>query len=112
MRYGCPMRLALLLAVSACAPTIGSEGSSVTLRGRVGGAAQHFVRGVPGKSEAFFDYAPDRKVLIYWKDPPTCSGEIEIEGTVIVESGRTKRPGSTEVMQMDAIDVHRVRCVD
>lgn len=109
------MRLVFAIVLVACgsAQSLGPEGSTVTLRGRVSDTPmQAFVQGIPGKTEAFFDYGPGEKIVIYWVSAPACRGEIEVTGTVRIESGRTKRQDTVEPMEQRVIDVHSARCVE
>jgi hypothetical protein len=103
----------LLLVVAACggSQSLGPEGSTVTLRGRISDSPkQAFEQGIPGKVVAHFDYATDSKVVIYWTSAPTCPGEIEIMGTVKMESGPNK--GGTKMNHERVVDVFRARCID
>jgi hypothetical protein len=108
------MKWLVLVVFAACAPsTLGPAGSTVTLRGRVSDTPmQAFVQGIPGKTEAFFDYEPGEKIVIYWVSAPACRGEIEITGTVKIESGRSKRQDAVEPMEQRVVDVHSARCVE
>lgn len=106
------MRWCLLLVVmSSCggSQSLGPEGSSVTLRGRISDSPkQAFEQGIPGKVAAHFDHA-GQKTVIYWVEAPSCPGEIEITGTVKIESGWSKARDTR--MQERVVDVHAARCI-
>jgi hypothetical protein len=93
-------------------------GATVTVHGRVATVIwQHIVGHVPGKKAAYFDVeAEDRQTVVYWKEPPTCAGLIEVTGQVIEVRGPPKRPGAKESKVDDSygelhIDVESARCV-
>jgi hypothetical protein len=93
-------------------------GATVTVQGRVATVIwQHLVGPVPGKLVAYFDVeGEDRQTVVYWKEPPACTGLIEITGTVIEVRGPSKRPGEKDAKVDESyselhIDVESARCV-
>lgn len=104
--------VAVILAAAACggAETLGPEGSSVTLRGRVSDTPkQALEQGIPGKIAAHFDHASG-KTVIYWVSAPACPGDIEVTGTVKIESAPAKAGDSTYMEKV--IDVRAAGCVE
>jgi len=94
-------------------------GATVTVQGRVATVIwQHLVKAVPGKQAAYFDLEEEgsRQTVVYWKDPPTCDGLIEVTGTVIEVRGAPKRPGAKPSLADESyselqIDVATARCL-
>ena len=118
-RYTCLVRLLLVVMLAACSgpQTLGPEGSTARLRGRVSDEPmEHMMTNVPGKQPAYFDYAPGKQVVVYWATDPKCKGEIVITGTVIAATGESKRrPSKGEPQEMfteRSIDVATASCVD
>ena len=94
-------------------------GATITVRGRVSQIIwQHIMTGVEGKKSAYFDLDGEKsqQTVVYWKDPPTCNGTIEVTGKVLEVRGGSKRPGgATKVDESYSelqIDVEHARCVD
>jgi hypothetical protein len=122
--------LAVVLLLSACGKTATTdplapnavttmsgahEGQSITLRGRVATAPwQHLMSGVQDKQEAYFDLgAGKEQTVIYWKDPPACSGEMVVTGKVIAVRGQSKGPkGAESNIEELHVDVATARCLE
>ncbi len=127
MRHA-PLAAALLLsASSSCTSTepmparapsattmAGAKpGAAITLRGRVSSTPwQHLMTGVPGKADAYFDLGGgSEQTVVYWKDPPKCSGDVEVTGKVLEVKGASKGSKADEVREPQ-VDVESARCVE
>jgi hypothetical protein len=96
------------------------DGMPVTVRGKVSTIIwQHMMTSVDGKKHAYFDVDGEKtQTVVYWKDPPTCSGMIEVTGKVLEIRGQSKRPGQQKESKVDDkyvelhIDVESARCVE
>ncbi|HMR07540.1 MAG TPA: hypothetical protein PKA88_17280 [Polyangiaceae bacterium] len=54
---------------------------------------QHVMGVVPGKRAEYFDLSSEMQTVIYVAGPVECSGQIEVEGTVMEVTAPSKRPG-------------------
>ena len=90
----------------------------ITLRGRVSETPwQHMMTSVAGKSDAYFDLAGGKEqTVVYWKDPPTCAGDVIVSGKVLEVSGPAKAGGPErkiyEPHRELHVDVEDARCAD
>jgi hypothetical protein len=102
---------------TAKAPRRG-PGETITVRGRVSTLiAQHMTTDVPGKQHGYFDVSGGGgQMVVYWKTPPSCPGEIELTGKTILLRGPSKRPGRDTKLDDTYselhLDVETARCVD
>lgn len=90
-------------------------GQHVVARGKVSRAPwQHMMTGVEGKKSEYFDLEDGWQIVIYATDLPSCEGLLELEGTVILVSGPSKRPGERTKLKDDyrelQLDVSTARC--
>lgn len=133
-----PMRLpsmfAIVLTAVACASggipmstttvqttLVGATpGAPITLRGRISERPwQHLMDHLPGKTTAYFDLEGGKEqTVVYWVAPPTCPGDVIVEGTVHEVRGGSKRPGGDGETKAPAdyrelhVDVDSVRCAE
>lgn len=54
---------------------------------------QHVMGVVPGKRAEYFDLSSEMQTVIYVAGPVDCSGQIEVDGTVMEVTAPSKRPG-------------------
>jgi hypothetical protein len=94
-------------------------GAPITLRGRVSETPwQHMMGGVSGKSDAYFDLAGGKEqTVVYWKSPPTCTGDVVVTGAVLEVKGASKRPRGGDTKAEESyrelhVDVEQARCAD
>lgn len=124
------LSLAAALLLSACGKTATTdplapnavttmsgarEGQSITLRGKVSTSPwQHLMSGVQDKQEAYFDLQDGKEqTIVYWKEPPACSGEVVVTGKVIAVRGQSKGPrGNDSNVEELHVDVQSARCLE
>jgi hypothetical protein len=95
------------------------HGERITLRGRPSSVIhQHMMTSVPGKTLAYLDLrAGAEQTVIYWKEIPKCSGDVQVTGKVIELRGPKQRPGQLpskvdETYSERQLDVDTARCLD
>ena len=90
---------------------------AIALRGRISKIPwQHLMTGVTGKKAEYFDLEGGKdQTVVYWKDPPSCSGDIVVVGKVLEVRGPPKKPGGRDTKVDDSyselhVDVDSARC--
>ncbi len=76
----------------------GNIGKEITLRGRISRIPwQHLIGMFDGyPMNDYFDIEGGSQIVIYFKESITCTGPVEVRGTVVEVGGGSKRPGKAD----------------
>jgi hypothetical protein len=94
-------------------PSKWKPGETIIARGRVSNLhAQRVMTSVPGKKEAEFQLAGSHTpAAIYWRQAPSCSGDIEITGKVLEVKASPGGKAGDDYRDLQ-LDVTSARCVE